>query len=454
MTSRRLLEEVFHDSLEKLDLERRVAATLPRFRSSAREARGPVIAVAIGKAAPAMAKGALTRWGDVIEEVLVVTTDGTDVSTLNERQLARRVEVLRAGHPLPDTRSVRAAERCLEIARDCADRDALLLVLVSGGASALVCAPARGVGLREKRSVTRAMLSSGATIHEINIVRKHLSRIKGGGLARAASPAKVMTLVASDVIGGEATDVGSGPSVGDDSRVSEARRLLRLYAPRLSELPLVRTGPAPNAKRPIVVASPEELARVVRDELRARGFSVRVLPPSLSSVDALAREYDAIASKLGPRSAVVRTAEPSIVVPSEWTNRRRGSRDQPTRRGGRSTHLAALVGRSLPLGVTFLAGATDGVDGVSETAGAIVDGGFRDLVSSSSVEDAIRRFDTGSMHLRAGTALPLAPTGHNLADLHVLVREEVPDEKDPRRVAAISMRRGRPRPSDPRTRPA
>jgi hydroxypyruvate reductase len=177
-----------------------------------------------------------------------------------------------------------------------------------------------------------------------------------------------------------------------------------------------------NAKAPVIVASPEELARAARDELRARGFRVRVLAPSMSSVEDLAREYVALASTLNPRCAVVRTAEPSIVVP--WRSATRGGgAQQPRRRGGRSTHVAALVGRSLPRGSTFLAAATDGVDGASETAGAIVEASFRDVVSLPAIDEAIEAYDTGALHLRAGTALPLRPTGHNLADLHILVTE-------------------------------
>ncbi len=391
------LERIVFRELAKMDPAERVAEALPR-RPGAR-----VSVVAIGKAAPAMAAGALRRWSDAVDDVLVVTTDGTAVPIADDP----RVTVLRAGHPVPDRRSVRAAKECSTRVRT---TDAsLVLALVSGGASALVCAPPPGVRLSDKQAVTRAMLASGATVQEINVVRKHLSRIKGGALARDASPRDVMTLVLSDVVGGEIGDVGSGPAVSDASTRREARSLLRRHAPRLAELPLVPTGPAENVIRARVIGSPEELARAVGRVLRARGLHTRVLPASQAPVLDLAREYVALARVSRPGSAIVRAAEPSLEVP-----RRAG-------RGGRSTHLAALVGLELPERAMFLAAATDGVDGGSETGGALVDRRLLSRLGDAAVRTALARFDTGPMHRRARTALARRPSGHNLADLHVLV---------------------------------
>lgn len=368
-------------ALRSLDLGRAVEHALAGERLDA------VRVIAIGKAAVAMHAGAVRVLGDRIEDAIVVGPAD-------------------AGHPLPDARSVRAAKRCLALASR--PGDATVLVLVSGGASALVCAPAPGVTLATKRAITRAMLASGATVQEINVVRKHLSRIKGGGLARTAAPRPVLGLVASDVIGGEPTDVGSGPSVVDPSTVAEARALLRRYAPQWADVPLVRTlarDPA-HRVRARIVASPEALARALVRELGSE-TRARVLAPSQADVAALAADYVARAKRLAPGAAIVRAAEPSVTV--------RGRAG----RGGRSTHLAALVARELPPGVTFAAIATDGVDGSSGTGGAIVDAR---LARRADLERAIAAFDTGPLHVRAGTALPAAPSGHNLADVHVLVR--------------------------------
>ena len=367
-----MILEAFDRALAKLDLRRAVTHALKGERDDTYRI------IAIGKGSAAMFAGAKDALGARIEDSVVVTPED-------------------AGHPLPDARSVRAGERCLELASR--RGDATIVVLVSGGASALVCAPAPGVTLRDVRAVTRALLASGATVQDINVVRKHLSRIKGGGLARAAGPRRVLTLIASDVIGGRPTDVASGPSVADPSTVAEARKILRHHARAYASLPLVRTLAAHRGRARILV-SPEHLARALGKELGAR-----VLRPSQASAEDLAREYVALAKR--GSGAVVRAAEPSVVVPA------RGGK------GGRCTHLAALVARDLPPGYVFAAIASDGVDGASGTAGAIVDASLRE---HHDIDAALARFDTGSLLRRAHAAIPSRPTGHNLTDVHVLVR--------------------------------
>jgi hydroxypyruvate reductase len=427
---------VFRAALRELDLAARVEAALP----SAPHSR-PVRIIAIGKAAPAMAAGAIARMGSAIERCLVVAPDDTPVAGLRTAArragIAARVTVLRASHPLPDARSARAGAACLETAR--AGGPATFVVLVSGGASALACAPAARVTLRMKRAVTHAMLASGASVQEINVVRKHLSLLKGGGLARAAAPHRVVTIVASDVIGGSPSDVGSGPSVCDASTVGDARRLLRRFAPSFARVPLARTLPQSSATatrlRAKVVLSPEDLPRAVGRMLAGAGVSVRLLAPSQAPAETLAAEYAvlarAAARKAGGPRAYVRVAEPSVVVTSRTSERRTGSG-----KGGRSSHLAALVGRALggalrggraDRRVRFAALASDGVDGVSGTGGAIVDGRFAAKVEArlgaGALERAITTFDTGTLHTLMKTAISSAPTGQNLADLHVLLIE-------------------------------
>jgi glycerate 2-kinase len=369
------LLDAYRRALAEVDERRAVEQACERLP------RGTYRVVAIGKAAKAMFAGA--RALD-IEDAVVVGPDD-------------------AGHPLPDARSVRAGTRCLELVARPGDARIRILVLVSGGASALVCAPAPGITLADERAVTRAMLASGAGVQEINVVRKHLSRIKGGGLARAASPREVITLVASDVIGGTASDVGSGPSVLDESTVAEARAILRRHAPSFAALPLVKT--LARDARPLrarIVVSPEMLARAM-----ARALDGKVLAPSQADVDALAADYAKRARRLRPGEALVRAAEPSVIVPA-----RAG-------KGGRCSHLAALVARALPedAAVTFAAIATDGIDGASGTAGAIVPS-----LSGADLDCAIARFATGPFLQKRGAALPSKPTGHNFTDLHVLVR--------------------------------
>lgn len=421
-SGRAALERVFRAALRELDLTARVEAALPRAPR-----RVPVRVIAMGKAAPAMAAGAIARLGRAIEQCLVVAPDRTDLAGLRAAArragLQERLVVMRAAHPLPDVRSVRAAKACLRAARSSERME--LVVLVSGGASALVCAPSRGVTLPTKRAITRAMLASGASVQEINVVRKHLSSVKGGGLARAAALNRVLTIVASDVIGGSPADVGSGPSVADASTIAHARRLLGRFAPAFARVPLARTYAPPEAiakrLRAKVVLLPEDLPRVVARLLRDAGMAVRVLPPSQASAEDMAAEYAALARRevrSGEQPRVyVRAAEPSVAVGA------RGKAGQ----GGRATHVAALVGRAIAGAkqVRFAAFASDGVDGSSGTGGAIVDSTLAARADArlgpGALDRSIATFATGALHQRLRSAIASAPTGQNLADLHVLV---------------------------------
>ena len=406
------LTKLLRAALGELDLAERVRAALDPAGDL------PACVVAIGKAAPAMAAGAVARWGAAIETCLVVTSHETSVDALHEEAsragIEAQVRVLRSAHPLPDARSIRAGKACLAAVASPLPRP--VLVLVSGGASALVAAPIPAISLAQKRAVTRTLLASGATVQELNVVRKHLSRLKGGGLARAAGPSPLQTLIASDVVGGTAADVGSGPTLPDPSSVADARRILRRFAPDFAALPLARSLPRLSAPpRVQIVASPEALAVAVGRLLRAAGERVQVLEPSQASAADLAVEYLARAARAP--GVFVRVAEPSVAVPMRA---RAGA-------GGRSTHLATLVGRGLsPLRrVIFAAFASDGVDGESGTGGAIVDQRFAtratQRLGEAAVDDALARFDTGALHRALGTALAEAPSGHNLADVHVLI---------------------------------
>lgn len=394
----------FARALAEVNLEVRVHDALPT--QPPRRTRATVIA--IGKAAPAMAAGAIARWPTYIDRVLLIAPDDTPCRIRNAD-----VEIMRASHPLPDERSVAAAERALAVARAA---KGLLLVLISGGASSLVCAPCEGVTLEEKRGVIRALLISGARIDQINSVRRHLSRIKGGGLVRAAAPTHVLTLLASDVIGASYFDVGSGPTLPDPTTVEDARAVLLQHARDFRGIQLKETlkpgEPEASLQRVRLVASPEDLARAVALDLGSQGYTPRLATPAHTSVEQMAEEYRALAGSLAPGVALVRAAEPIVHVTSQTPGR-----------GGRSGHLAAMLAQSLPAGITFMAVASDGVDGDSGSGGAIVDAQAWSQIDRARVDRAIASYDTAPLHAEARTAMPTAPTGANLADVHVLIRQ-------------------------------
>jgi len=394
---RAALRDDFVDALGSIDLQVLVERALRRMVRPRRD----VAVISAGKAAATMARGALRAvpWAG---RVLVVVPDGVAAHFDHPR-----VEVMRAAHPDPDGRSVVAATRAFEIAHDAE----LLISLISGGTSSLLVRPS-GITLARYVRVVRALRLRGATIHELNVVRRHLCGLKGGGLGRAAR-GNVLTLVASDVLGSALHDVGSGPTVADPTSVRQARAVLLRFVPRL-RLPRLHESVRPDDSRARlwrarVIASPEDLAAAMAARLGRRFIRVRRLPGAETPVEPMVDEYRALAARLRAGEAVVRAAEPSLRVPLARPGH-----------GGRSTHLAACLASALPPGVAFLAGASDGVDGTSGTGGAIVDAELgRDR---GALDRAIRLFETGPLIVRAGMALRLNPSGTNLADLHVLAR--------------------------------
>jgi glycerate 2-kinase len=356
--------------------------------------RGRVLAV--GKAASAMLAGA---WDATVERALIVVPEGTRVPWAGAR-----VEVRLSTHPSPSVASLEAAAAALAFAEEGID-----LALVSGGASALLSAPAPGLTLARKVEVTSALSNAGVPIRTLNLVRRHLSTIKGGGLARV-SRRPTLSVLLSDVLEGGPEDVGSGPTVADPTTAEEARAVLAEHG---LEAPVVETLKPSEASalglETMLVASPQDFAAAAVAVLEAEGFEVHLLPPSDGDVVELARAYVGLSRELVPGQALVRAAEPSVKVTASNPGR-----------GGRSTHLAALAGPGLDPRAALLCGATDGVDGTSESAGAVV---TQAKLRGVDFAGLAARFDTARGHRQAGTLLEVpSSTGLNLCDLHVLAK--------------------------------
>ncbi len=409
------LPRVFRAALASLDPARLVHDALPPLPPR----RARVVVIAAGKAAVSMAQGALARWPERIDSALVVGVD--PVSAWSDP----RVRALAAAHPIPDERSVLAAEAALALAGDLGAGD-LLVALISGGASALLASPAAGLSLEEKQAIVATLLERGAPIRDVNLVRRHLSRVKGGRLARAAIPARVLTLILSDVIGGEAHDVGSGPTVPDPTTIDDARAVLTRYAPEFASaafldeslkpttpvtiLEAATEVPAGVRLRARILVDPGSLAAAVRERLEFAGLHAAIEGPDEGAAAAVVERRIARAATLAPGEAVVIACEPTLHLPAQ-----RG-------RGGRAGWIALAAMRRLPDDVALLCAASDGVDGSSGAGGALVTRSAADGVSSEAVDQALADFDDARIHEALGTHLGGGPTGHNLADVHVLAR--------------------------------
>jgi glycerate 2-kinase len=427
------VRSAFTSTLAGFSLRDRVAAALPPLPPK----RAAVRVIAIGKAALPMMQGALDRWPDRIDRGLVVTVDSAGAGAFDPA----RIEVLTASHPIPDARSANAAERALALVAGLQKAD-LVVALISGGASALASLPPEGVPLDEKRTLVRALLESGASIRDVNLVRRHASCIKGGRLAAAAAPARVLTLAISDVIGGELHDIGSGPSVPDPTTEAEARAVLRRFAPALeARIPLSESLKQTDAPRwrASILAGPSDFADSLEKSLdralRERGLRApaghaapasqahappagRAAPPSRAHVQpAEEGEAAAIVAKrieqaraLAPGETRIIPCEPTLRLPPSHGN------------GGRAGWVALRALRDLPPDVALLCGATDGTDGSSASAGAIVTAALQSHIEASEIERALTAFDDAPMHARLGSRLEGGPTGLNFADVHVLAR--------------------------------
>jgi glycerate 2-kinase len=392
--------------------------------------RGRVVLLAMGKAAGQMSSAAESILGSRLHDGLAVVP--APVSDL------RRVRTRLAGHPLPDARGIAAADEAEALARSLGPHDTLL-VLVSGGASALLPAPAEDLTLEDKADVTRALLRSGATIHELNTVRKHLSRLKGGGLARAAAPARVLCLALSDVVGDDLSTIASGPTVPDPTTFVEAlgvlrqRRLIDVVPPRVRRrLQRGAAGRCPETAKPgdpffrrvltEVVGSNRFSVEAAAAAAKRAGFRPVVLTTRLEGE---AREVGrALVSILRECTEANRPAAPPVclLAGGETTVTVRGPG-----RGGRNQELVVAAAEALatfraPAVVASLA--TDGIDGMSEAAGGVVDV----LTSRRAAQIGLAPpahflalSDTTSFLAPLGDLIVTGPTGTNVMDVIVLL---------------------------------
>lgn len=380
-----------------------------------------IVLIGAGKAAAGMAAGALDVLGDRITAGTITTRDGHGAAL-------PRIDVWEAAHPVPDTRGLAGAVEALRMARDAGPRD-LVLCLLSGGASALWPAPVPGVSLTELREVTDALLRCGAAIHEINTVRKHLSRIGGGWLAHAAAPARVVTLAISDVVGGALDVIASGPTVPDPTTYADALEVLQSHgiqppAAVRAHLRAGDIGERPETPRPgdpalarasahVIAANRDALAGAAAEAERL-GYRARIVADDVEGEASAVGEQvaqlalDARAEAAGAPLALLLGGETTVTV-------------QGSGRGGRNQELALALAITLEGvgGVLAAAMGTDGTDGPTDAAGAFADGGTvtRGHAAGLDARDALRRNDAHPFLHAAGDLIVTGPTGTNVNDI-------------------------------------
>ena len=382
---------------------------------------GRRMVAAIGKAAPGLADawlGLLPGWAD---DVFVLTTHGRAVT----QRVTDTATVLYGGHPYPDADGEHAAARLLEMVRTL-DGDDLLIVLLSGGGSALLAAPEDGLTLDDVRATTEALLSAGATINQVNAVRRQLLAAAGGGLGRTAFPAQVVTLVLSDVLGDPLPDIASGPTVASPTTPADALGVLGGHG-------IVADVP------PAVVDFLRSRIETPTDDAWTDRTRIQVLANNRSAVTAAAellssRDYHVLehpgylegeaadrGAMLGMFASAFWAPRPvAFVVGGETTVTVRGQGV-----GGRNHELAlaAALAAGDTSGWVVLAAGTDGVDGMADAAGAVVDPTTVGRLAAAGMDasTALAENDSGTALAAVGDAIRTGPTGTNVCDVTMVL---------------------------------
>ena len=429
LQARALLDQLFQAAVQRALPLHNTAAFLPS------PPKGRTLVLGAGKAAGAMAQAVEAFWpADAPLTGLVVTR----YHHIPPRPpgLAQRIEVLEAAHPVPDAAGMAAAQRTLALTHGLTQDD-LVLCLISGGGSALLTLPADGLTLEDKQRINRDLLNSGATITEMNCVRKHLSRIKGGRLGQACAPARVVTLMISDVPGDDPAVIASGPTVADATSCADALAILKRYRIELNAAvtDLLLSGaletPKPgapefDANTVHLIATPQQSLEAAAEFARAAGLTAYILSDEMEGES---REVGKVQAALA--RAVARKGQPFqkpcvILSGGETTVTIRPQvPGAPRGRGGRAGEFCLGLAQALQgqAGVYALAADTDGIDGVEDNAGAWVEPGTLSRAQSlgMKIDDYLDRNDAYGYFCGLGDLVTTGPTHTNVNDFRAVL---------------------------------
>jgi glycerate 2-kinase len=416
--ARAALRTLFNTAIAAADPRTVLAAHLPP-----KPTRGRCIVVGGGKSAAVMAAALEDAWPDVALEGTVVTRYGHAVAT-------KRVEVIEASHPVPDANSEHGARKILQHVQGLT-RDDLVIALMSGGASALLAAPVPGLTLADKQAINRALLACGANITEMNAVRKHLSAIKGGRLAAAAAPARVVTLAISDVPGDDPAVIGSGPTVPDATTFADAQALIARYG--IAPPPAVAARlaqnddetPKPGSLTNVefrMIATPMMALDAMAARARALGLTPLILGDALEGeacqmgtvMAGIARSIRLHGQPLPPPAVMLSGGETTVTMSGKATGK-----------GGRNTTF--LLGLAIALdgapGIWAAAGDTDGIDGMDDVAGALLtpDTLSRARALGLDARAMMAAHDSHGFFAAIGDLIVTGPTLTNVNDIRMIL---------------------------------
>ena len=411
---REILRRLFDTAVEAANPVKAVVRNLPQ------KPGGRTVVIAVGKAAIPMAKAVEDNWDGPLEG-LVIAPHGYSHDL-------KRLRLVHGSHPVPDKTSLAAAEQALALASTLGPDD-LLIALISGGASALMSKPVPGISIEEKFGLVKAVLKCGANIGELNCVRKQVSAVKGGRLARAAGMAAIWTLALSDVPGDDPAIIGSGPTVPDPTLKKDALAILRRYGVPVPSAVMHWLESADDDRAILspqvetrVIVSPHESFRLVRAKAEALGLNVLYLGDRIEGeAREVAKVHAAIALEIADRDAPVN--KPCLLLSGGET----GVTVKGMGRGGRNVEF--LLALAIALGgtkrITALAADTDGIDGMEQIAGAVIDPSSLDRARALKLDPMafLENNDAHSLFERLGDQVITGPTHTNVNDFRgILIR--------------------------------
>ncbi|PKV42894.1 glycerate 2-kinase [Janthinobacterium sp. 61] len=413
---RALLQAMFHAAIAAAQPSHCIPPHLPP------APKGRLIVIGAGKASAAMAQAVEQHWPGPLSG-LVVTRYGYAVP-------CERIEIVEASHPVPDAAGMQAAQRMLDLVANLQPDDTVLC-LISGGGSSLLALPLDGISLEDKQALNRALLASGATIGEMNCVRRHLSAIKGGRLAAACHPAQVITLAISDVPGDKLGDIASGPTVGDATTCEDALAIVRRYGMDLPDSirATLESGRGESVKpddprlartQTTLIATPQMALEAAASVARAAGVKAYILGDSLEGE---ARDVGKVMAGIALQTALRGQPFPApcvLLSGGETTVTVRGKG-----RGGRNVEFLLALGIALEgqEGIHALAGDTDGVDGQEDIAGAVLapDTLQRAWALGIKPRDSLDNNDGHGFFQALGDSVITGPTLTNVNDFRAIL---------------------------------
>lgn len=430
---REVLEKIFLAGLRAVDPEQAVRRYVQRIgnklhvadRAYDLDAFTGVTLAGAGKGAAPMARALEDLLGDYLTAGCITVKYGHALSL-------RKTKVVEAGHPIPDEAGLEGTEVILQLAHGCSEKD-LLICAFSGGGSALLVAPNNSISLAQKQATTRCLLESGATIDEINAVRKHLSRVKGGGLAKAAYPATVISLILSDVVDDRLDVIASGPTAPDFTTFQDCLTIVQKYglSQRLPpEIPavfkdgvdgrLMETAKAKDVVfsrvQNLIVGSNKAALIAAGGEARSAGYNTLILSSRIQGeakevakvIVAVAKEVQQSAISISPPACVLAGGETTVTIRGDG-------------KGGRNQELALAAAMALEgwNDISLLSAGTDGTDGPTDAAGAFADGStcYRARKLGLDPLDHLARNDSYNLFDQTGDLLKTGPTRTNVMDL-------------------------------------